>query len=61
MYKRQVYHQIKKDCRHDTSLMYASLDLEVQAAVSHVAAEVVVQALDDLDDAQGNHCFKYVS
>ena len=41
--------------------MYASLDLEVQAAVSHVAAEVVVQALDDLDDAQGNHCFKYVS
>ena len=30
-----VYHQVKKDCRTHTSLMYACLDLEVQAAASH--------------------------
>ena len=49
-----IYHQAKKDCRHDASLTYARLDLEVQAAASHAAGEVVVEALDDLDDAQGD-------
>ena len=44
-----VYCQVKKDCRHDTSLTYACLDLEVQAAASHAAGEIVVEALDDLD------------
>ena len=34
--------------------MHAGLDLEVRAAASHAAGEVVVEALDDLDDAQGN-------
>ena len=37
-----------------TSLTYACLNLEVQAAASHAAGEVVVEALDDLDDTQGN-------
>ena len=49
-----VYYQVKKDCRHDTSLTYACLDLEVQAAASYAADEVVVEALNDLDDSQGN-------
>ena len=49
-----VYYQVKKDCKHDTSLTYACLDLEVQAAASHTAGEVVVETLDDLDNAQGN-------
>ena len=49
-----VYCQVKKDCRHDTALTYAFLDLEVQAAASHAAGEVEVAALDDLDNAQGN-------
>ena len=49
-----VYHQVKKDCRHDTSLTNAGLDLKIQAAASHAAGEVVVEALDDLDNAQGN-------
>ena len=48
------YHQVKKDCRHDTSLMCTSFDLEVLAAASYAADEVVVEALDDLDTAQGN-------
>ena len=47
-----VYHQVKEDCRHDTSLMYTSLDLEVQTVASHAAVEVVVEALDGLDNAQ---------
>ena len=34
--------------------MYAGLDLEVQAAASHAAGEIVVEALDDLDNAQRN-------
>ena len=34
--------------------MYACLDLEVQAAASDTEGEVVVKALDDLDDEQGN-------
>ena len=33
---------------------YAGLNLEVQAAASHAAGEVVVKALDDLDGVQGN-------
>ena len=49
-----VYCQVKKDCRHDTALTYACLDMEVQAAASHAAGEVVVEVLDDLDDVQGN-------
>ena len=49
-----VYHQVKKDCIHDTSLTYTCLDFEVQAAASHTTNEVVVEALDDLDDAQVN-------
>ena len=49
-----VCYQVKKDCKHDTSLTYACLDLEVQAAASHTAGEVVVEDLGDLDDAQGN-------
>ena len=49
-----AYHQVKKDCRHDTSLTSASLDLEVQASASHAADEVVIEALDDLDKTQGN-------
>ena len=48
-----AYHQVKKEHKHDTSLMHASLDLEVQAAASHAAGEVVAEALDDLDDAKG--------
>ena len=36
-----------------TSLTYDCLDLEVQAAASHATGEVVVEALDDLDDAKG--------
>ena len=34
--------------------MHASLDLEVQAAASHAAGEVVAEALDDLDNVQGD-------
>ena len=49
-----MYHQVKKDCRHDTFLKYAGLDLKVQAAASSAAVEVVVEAVDDLDDVQGN-------
>ena len=49
-----IYHHAKKDCRQDASLTYARLDLGVQATASHAAGEVVVEALDDLDDAQGN-------
>ena len=37
-----------------TSLTYAGLNLEVQAAASHAAGEIVVEALDDLDNAQRN-------
>ena len=37
-----------------TSVTYAGLDLEVQGAASQAAGEVVVEAVDDLDDAQGN-------
>ena len=51
---RLVYYQVKKDCRHDTFLKYAGLDLKVQAAASSAAVEVVVEAVDDLDDVQGN-------
>ena len=49
-----LHHQVKKDCRHDTSLAYACLYLEVQASASHAAGELVVEVLDDLDEAQGN-------
>ena len=35
-------------------MMVTSLDLEVLAAASHAAGEVVVEALDDLDNVQGN-------
>ena len=49
-----VYYQVKKDCRHDTSLTYTGLDLDVQAAASHTAGEVVVEAVDDLEEAQRN-------
>ena len=35
-------------------MMHTCLDLKVQVAASHAAGEVVVEALDDLDDAQGN-------
>ena len=48
-----LHHQVKKDCRHDTFLKYAGLDLKVQAAASSAAVEVVVEAVDDLDDVQG--------
>ena len=37
-----------------TSLTYAGLNLEVQAAASHAAGEVVVEALGDMGVAQGN-------
>ena len=49
-----VYHQVKRDCRHDTSLTHACLDLEVQTAAFHAAGEVVVEPLEDLDDTQEN-------
>ena len=49
-----VCNQVKKDYRHDTPLTYACLDSEVQAAASHAAGVVVVEALDDLDDVQRN-------
>ena len=49
-----LHHQVKKDCRHDTFLTYACLDLEVQAAASHTTGEVVVEGLDDLDNAWRN-------
>ena len=49
-----LYNQVEKDCRHDISLTYACLDLEVRTAAFHVAGEVVVEALDGKDDAQGN-------
>ena len=49
-----VYYQVKKDCRRDTSLTYACLDLQVQPAASHAAGDVVAETLNDLDDAQGN-------
>ena len=52
--RHPVYHQVKKDCRPDISLTYTCLDLEVQAAASHAAGEIVVEALDDLDNAQRN-------
>ena len=44
--------RVEKYCRHDTSLTYVCL--EVQAAAPHAAGEVVVDALNDLDDGQGN-------
>ena len=50
-----VYHLVKMDCRLDTPpLRYDCLDLEVQAATSHAAGEVVLEASDDLNDALGN-------
>ena len=35
-------------------MTYACLDLEVQTAASHAADEIVLEAVDDLDDVQGN-------
>ena len=44
----------KQDCRHDASMTYACVEVKVLATAPHTASEVVVEAVDDLDDAQGN-------